>query len=182
MKPSPPPPPAAGKASPKPKATAKATAAAAAKAKAEAAAKANTEANLRKARAEAARRKAAARRRAAQRARRMAEPPGAGATFSSVEPPAAPAVPVAARTGDKRDLMTSPLVSVLLLAAAALALISMLLAAMPLGTLERLLAAEAHYRTEQLASFVDGHRLDIAVGGVATLLVAAVVALPTVTG
>ena len=50
------------------------------------------------------------------------------------------------------------------------------------AALERLLAVEAHYRTEQVASFVDGHRLDIAVAGVATLLVAAVVALPSVTG
>jgi hypothetical protein len=63
-----------------------------------------------------------------------------------------------------------------------LALVSIALAALPLGALERLLAAEAHYRTEQVANFVDGHRLDIAVAGVATLLVAAVVALPTVTG
>ena len=70
----------------------------------------------------------------------------------------------------------------LLVAAAVLALVSMLLAALPLVTLERLLGAEAHYRTEQIANFVDGHRLDIAVAGVATLLVAAVVALPTVTG
>jgi hypothetical protein len=69
----------------------------------------------------------------------------------------------------------------LLLAAAVLALVSMLLAALPLVTLERVLAAEAHYRTEQVANFVDGHRLDIAVAGVATLLVAAVVAFPTVT-
>jgi hypothetical protein len=76
--------------------------------------------------------------------------------------------------------MTSPLIRVLLVAAAGLALISILLAALPLGTLERVLAVEAHYRAEQVANFVDGHRLDIAVAGVATLLVAAVVALPTV--
>lgn len=83
---------------------------------------------------------------------------------------------------EKRDFLTSPLVRMLLVAATGLALLSMLLAALPLFTLERLLGAEAHYRTEQIANFVDGHRLDIAVAGVATLLVAAVVALPTVTG
>jgi hypothetical protein len=157
--------------------------AAAAKAKAEAAAKATARAKLRQARAKGARRKAAARRRAVQRARRFAGPPASTVPSSSVEPTSpVPAVPVAARPGDKRDLMTSPLVRVLLLTAAALALISVLLAALPLGTLERLLASEANFRTEQLASFVDGHRLDIAVAGVGTLLVAAVAALPTVTG
>jgi hypothetical protein len=101
--------------------------------------------------------------------------------------PEAAADPVVAakkspKSEQKRDLLTSPLVRVLLLAAAMLALVSIALAALPLGALERLLAAEAHYRTEQVANFVDGHRLDIAVAGVATLLVAAVVALPTVTG
>jgi type IV secretory pathway VirB10-like protein len=96
--------------------------------------------------------------------------------------PAAPASigPAAATT--KRDLLHSPLVSVLLLTASLLAVISVLLAALPLGTLERLLAVEAHYRLEDVVNFVDGHRLDIVVAGVATLLVAAVVAIPTVTG
>ena len=96
--------------------------------------------------------------------------------------PPEPESQAAPKAGQKRDLLTSPLVRVILLSAAILALISMLLAALPLAALERLLAAEAHYRTEQIASFVDGHRLDIAVAGIATLLVAAVVAIPTVTG
>jgi hypothetical protein len=60
--------------------------------------------------------------------------------------------------------------------------VSVLLAALPLGTLERMLAAEAHYRVGQVVNFVDGHRLDIAVAGIATLLVAAAVAIPTVAG
>ena len=77
---------------------------------------------------------------------------------------------------------TSPLLYAPLMAAAGLALISILLAALPLGALERVLAVEAHYRTEHLASFVDDHRLDIALAGVGTLLVTAVVALPAVAG
>jgi hypothetical protein len=76
----------------------------------------------------------------------------------------------------------SSLVRVLIIAATALTLLSLALAALPLSTLERLLAAEAHWRTEQVATFVDGHRLDIIVAGIATLLVAIVVALPTVAG
>ena len=92
-----------------------------------------------------------------------------------------PAAPTAPRA-ENGDLLTSPLVQVFIVAAVALALISMLLATLPVGTLERVLSADAHYQTEQIANFVDGHRLDIAVAGVATLLVAAVVALPTVTG
>ena len=120
-----------------------------------------------------------------KRFERAATPPPPPAL--SLAPPPAPADPVvavkvSAKGEQKRDLLTSPLVRVLLLSAALLALVSMALAALPLGALERLLAAEAHYRTEQVANFVDGHRLDIAVAGVATLLVAAVVALPTVTG
>jgi hypothetical protein len=76
----------------------------------------------------------------------------------------------------------SPVVTLLLIAAALLALVSVLLAALPLGALERMLAVEAHYRAEQVVNFVDGHRLDIAVAGIATLLVAAVVVIPTMTG
>jgi hypothetical protein len=60
--------------------------------------------------------------------------------------------------------------------------LSLSLAALPMAALERLLATEAHYRTEQVATFVDGHRLDLAVAGIASLLVAVVVALPTVAG
>jgi len=63
-----------------------------------------------------------------------------------------------------------------------LAVIVLILAALPFAALERLLAVEAHHRTEQVASFVDGHRVDIAAAGVATLLVAAAVAIPSVTG
>jgi hypothetical protein len=106
-------------------------------------------------------------------------PPLALEPESETNPAAIPARP---KTEQKRDLLTSPLVHMLLVAAASLALISIMLAALPLGALERVLAVEAHYRAEQVANFVDGHRLDIAVAGVATLLVAAVVALPTVTG
>jgi uncharacterized membrane protein YdbT with pleckstrin-like domain len=86
--------------------------------------------------------------------------------------------PAAAKRGG--DLMTSPLIRVLLMAAASLALLTMLVAALPLAALERI--TETHWRTEQVATFVDGHRLDLVVGGVATLLVALVVALPTVAG
>jgi hypothetical protein len=80
------------------------------------------------------------------------------------------------------DLGDSALLRVLIVAATALALLTLALAALPLGTLERLLAAEAHWRAEQVAAFVDGHRLDITVAGIATLLVVVVVALPTVAG
>jgi hypothetical protein len=76
----------------------------------------------------------------------------------------------------------SPFVTLLLGTAAFVALVSVLLAALPVGTLERMLAVEANYRGEQVVNFVDGHRLDIAVAGIATLLVAAVVAIPTVAG
>jgi hypothetical protein len=92
------------------------------------------------------------------------------------------AVPTAARAEPGGDILAGPLAYVLLIAAMSVALISMVLAALPLGTLERLLAGEAHLRTEQVAIFVDGHRIDIAVAGVATLLVVAIVALPTVAG
>ena len=85
-------------------------------------------------------------------------------------------------TGSKRELLTSPFVRVLLMSAALLAVIVLILAALPFAALERLLAVEAHHRTEQVASFVDGHRVDIAAAGVATLLVAAAVAIPSVTG
>jgi hypothetical protein len=91
-----------------------------------------------------------------------------------------PAGPAVADSGG--DGAESSAVQVLIIAAAALALLSLALAAVPLGALERLLAADAHWRTEQVATFVDGHRLDIIVGGVATLLAAVVVALPTVAG
>lgn len=94
------------------------------------------------------------------------------------EPAATPQPAPAASKGS--DLMTSPLVRVLLLAAATLALLTMLVAALPLAAIERI--TETHWRTEQVATFVDGHRLDLVVGGVATLLVALVVALPSVTG
>jgi hypothetical protein len=95
------------------------------------------------------------------------------------EPLAQPqAAPAASKKGS--DLMTSPLVRVLLMGAASLALLTMLVAALPLAALERI--TETHWRTEQVATFVDGHRLDLVVAGVATLLVALVVALPTVAG
>jgi hypothetical protein len=88
--------------------------------------------------------------------------------------------PAPAAANQSRDLMTSPLVRVLLMSAALLALLTMLVAALPLAALERI--TENHWRTEHVATFVDGHRLDLVVGGVATLLVALVVALPTVAG
>jgi hypothetical protein len=96
-----------------------------------------------------------------------------------VKPTAAPK-PAPAVAKQSRDLMTSPLVRVLLMTAASLALLTMLVAALPLTALERI--TENHWRTEHVATFVDGHRLDLVVGGVATLLVALVVALPTVAG
>jgi hypothetical protein len=188
----PPPPPAAPKANAKGAATAQAAAKAKAQATANAKAKAKATAQA-KARAKAKARTAAARRAklARERARvnrkrfeRAASPPTPPALSLAPQAEVDLVVPVkkSPKGEQKRDLLTSPLVRVLLLAAALLALVSMALAALPLGALERLLAAEAHYRTEQIANFVDGHRLDIAVAGVATLLVAAVVALPTVTG
>jgi hypothetical protein len=94
--------------------------------------------------------------------------------------PAAPIPAPASSPGG--GLTSSPVVRMLLTIAAALALIAMLLAALPLNALERLLSAETHWRTEQVVVFVDGHRLDIVVAGVATVLVAVVVALPTVAG
>jgi hypothetical protein len=92
-----------------------------------------------------------------------------------------PSTPNAAAVADSGGGVSS-LVRVLIIGATALALLSLALAALPLEALERLLAAEAHWRTEQVATFVDGHRLDIIVAGIATLLVAVVVALPTVAG
>jgi carbon starvation protein CstA len=82
----------------------------------------------------------------------------------------------------KRDSSASPVFILLLIAAALAALGSVLLAALPMGTLERMLAVEAHYRAEEIVNFVDGHRVDIAVAGIATLLVTAVVIIPTVAG
>jgi hypothetical protein len=146
-----------------------------------------TKAQIRKARLAEARRKAAARKRAAaaQRAKRPPPPPPPAGFSIGIDEESAPidVKPVSAvSTGSKRDLMTSPFVRILLMSAAGLAVIFLILAALPLAALERLLAVEAHYRAEQAASFVDGHRLDIAVAGVATLLVAAVVAIPSVAG
>jgi hypothetical protein len=108
-------------------------------------------------------------------------------TFLDQSPPPPPVAQPSSSTGPAvtkggADLGESPLVRVLIVAATALALLSLALAALPVGALERLLAAEAHWRTEQVATFVDGHRLDITVAGIATLLVAVVVALPTVAG
>jgi hypothetical protein len=138
---------------------------------------AKTDAQLRAAGVAAARQKALARKHAATRPPRAAE---------KTPPALAPSLEVSPNAGvsatSKRDRESSPLIGVLLLAAALLALVSMLLAALPLGALERLLAVEAHYRAEELVSFVDGHRVDIAVASTATLLVAVVVAIPTVTG
>jgi hypothetical protein len=85
-------------------------------------------------------------------------------------------------TDQDHELLASPLLYALLVAAAGLALVSMALAALPSGALERLLATEVHYRSEQVADFVDEHRLEITMASVGTLLVAAVVALPGVTG
>jgi hypothetical protein len=92
--------------------------------------------------------------------------------------PSTPNAPAVAESGSG----VSSLVRVLIIGATALALLSLALAALPLGTLERLLAVEAHWRTEQVATFVDGHRLDIIMAGITTLLVAVVVALPMVAG
>jgi hypothetical protein len=139
--------------------------------------KTRTKAEIRKARAAAA---AAARKAKAKLVPPSAPPPKGFSVDIDEPPPAEPAS--SGGTGSKRDLMTSPFVRVLFMSAAGLAVIFLILAGLPLAALERLLAVEAHYRTEQVASFVDGHRLDIAVAGVATLLVAAVVALPSVTG
>jgi hypothetical protein len=174
-----------GAAKAEPQAAAKAKAKEAAEAKGQAAAKA---AALGKARQRArARVETAKRKRDARTSVKRAKGPSSAVSspprLFEPEPEPAVAVPVVpARGGDTRALLTSPLVGVVLIVAAALALISMLLATLPLGALERLLAAEAHYRSEQAVNFVDGHRLDLAVAGVATLLVAAVVALPTITG
>ena len=119
--------------------------------------------------------------RAQARARKNEEHFGAGlASPASTPQPESKRGLSAAADSDEANLLTSPLIHVLLLAAILVALGSMLLASLPVGALERVLAVDAHYRTEQVASFVDGHRLDIALAGVATLLVAAVVALPTV--
>jgi hypothetical protein len=149
--------------------------------------KTRTKAQIRQARLEAARLKAAARKRAAAAKRAKLPPPPTPPPGFSIgvddDPAPTDVKPVSSvATGTKRDLMTSPFVRILLMSAAGLALIFLILAALPLAALERLLAVEAHYRAEQAASFVDGHRLDIAVAGVATLLVAAVVAIPSVTG
>jgi hypothetical protein len=76
-----------------------------------------------------------------------------------------------------------PLAAVVLAFAAALALLSMSLAALPLSTLKRLLSVDSHWRSERVATFVDGNRLDIVIAGVTALLVAlVVVVLPTVAG
>jgi hypothetical protein len=83
---------------------------------------------------------------------------------------------------DGRAFTNSPLVPLLIVLAAALAVLSFSLAALPLPALKRLLSTDAHWQTEQVAAFVDDHRLDIVVAGIAAFLVAAVVALPTVTG
>ncbi len=91
-------------------------------------------------------------------------------------------IPNNAPAASGSDLATSPLVRGLITTAAGLALLGMLLAALPLGALERLLSTDAHWRTEQVVVYVDGHRLNIVVAGVATLLVAVLVALPSVTG
>jgi hypothetical protein len=80
------------------------------------------------------------------------------------------------------DLTTSPLIRFLLVATALLAVLSISLAALPLAALERVLSSETHWRSEQVTMFVEGHRLDIAVAGIAMLLVALVVAIPTVAG
>jgi hypothetical protein len=73
--------------------------------------------------------------------------------------------------------------------AALLALASMSVAALPRAALKRLFGTQAHYRSSQVASFVDGHRLDLVFAGLATLLVAffaflvaAMVELRSVTG
>ena len=89
----------------------------------------------------------------------------------------------AGRTEPERGALSSSLLFVLLVAAAGLSLTSLLLAALPLGTIDRLLAVDAGSRTEQIASFVDAHRLDIAMAGVTMLLgVAAAAVLQTVAG
>jgi len=170
----PPPPPA-----PSPPAATEANARAVAKARAAARANAVAKAKARE-RAKANARQAALRAQKA-RTRRNAERFGAG-----LAPPASTAEPnsrrglSAAANADETDLLTSPLAYAVIAAAILLALGSMLLASLPVDALERLLAVEAHYRSELLASFVDHHRLDIALAGVATLLVAAVAALPMV--
>jgi hypothetical protein len=92
------------------------------------------------------------------------------------DPAQSGAAPTTTTSG--RDLTVSPVITLFLVLAALVALGSVLLAALPLGTLERVLAVEAHYRTEQIVTFVDGHRVDIAAAGIATILVAAVVVIP----
>jgi hypothetical protein len=133
----------------------------------------------------AERREAAAPKEARKRARlREAKghrtTPAPSRTSSRSDPAQARTAPNA--KASEHDLTMSPVVTLLLIAAALVALLSVLLAALPLGTLERMLAVEAHYRAEEVVNFVDGHRVDIAVAGIATLLVAAVVVIPTVTG
>ena len=163
----PPPPPATS-----PPAATEANARAVAKARAAARANAVAKAKAR-ARAKANARQAALR--AQARARKNKEHSGAG-----LAPPNGERQLSGAANRDEADLLTSPLVYVVIAAAILLALGSMLLALLPVDALERVLAVEAHYRSELVASFVDSHRLDIALAGVATLLVAAVVALPMV--
>jgi len=163
----PPPPPATS-----PPAATEANARAVAKARAAARANAVAKAKAR-ARAKANARQAALR--AQARARKNKEHSGAG-----LAPPNGERRLSGAANRDEADLLTSPLVYVVIAAAILLALGSMLLALLPVDALERVLAVEAHYRSELVANFVDRHRLDIALAGVATLLVAAVVALPMV--
>jgi hypothetical protein len=69
------------------------------------------------------------------------------------------------------DSAASPLVGVLLIVAAGFGLLLVGLATTPLSALERVLTVDARIRSEQAASFLDSHRLDTAVTGVATLFV-----------
>lgn len=101
---------------------------------------------------------------------------------SSAEPAPTRLAPLAATADPVSVESRSPLLALFLAAAAAFALLSIALAAVPITAFDRLLGLDAHWRTEQLAIFVDDHRLDIAIVGGATLIVAAVIAMPTVTG
>jgi hypothetical protein len=94
------------------------------------------------------------------------------------EPAAANSTFRPATTQPDSGLARSPFLALFLTAAAALTLLSIV----PFTALERLLDLDRHWRTERLAIFVDGHRLNLAVAGAATLLLGLVLAIPPVTG
>jgi hypothetical protein len=94
-------------------------------------------------------------------------------------PATAVLAPLGAGSEPDPGLAQSRLLAFILAAAAAFAVFSMALAAIPVTALDRLAGSEGHLSTAQLAYFIRGHRVDVAVAGLcvaATLLVAAIVA------